>query len=170
MALNDFLPTNWGRRQLPIRRSDDLGWSLVPPIDRMFDDFFGGSDLSELNDLRTQFIPAIDVSETQNEIRISAEVPGIREKDINISVSNNLLTISGEKTSEHEEKQKDRYRMERRYGAFSRSVQLPPGVDTDKAEASYRNGVLEVALPKTAEYKSSVKKITVNGGGEKRGQ
>jgi HSP20 family protein len=169
MALNDFLPTNWGRRHLPIRRSDDVGWGLSTPIDRMFDDFFG-SGLNQLNELPAQFMPAIDVSDNDKEIRISAELPGMDEKDIDISLANNVLTISGEKTSEQEEKGKDRYRMERHYGSFSRSVQLPPGLDTDKTEASYKNGVLEVVLPKTAEYQSSVKKISVKGSGENRGQ
>jgi HSP20 family protein len=171
MALNDFLPSNWGRRQLPIRRSDDLGWGLMQPIDRMFDEFFGGGfGLNELNELPRQFVPAVDVSENDRELKISAEIPGMTEKDIDISLANDVLTISGEKTSESEEKGKDRYRMERRYGSFSRSVQLPPGLDTDKAEASYKNGVLDVILPKTAEYNNRVKKITVKGSEEERSQ
>lgn len=130
-----------------------MGLNDFLPMERVFEDI--------------QFSPALDVNETDKEISISAELPGMKEDDIDVSLDNNILTISGEKRSEREEKGKDLYRMERRWGSFCRSVQLPRGLDVEKAEASYKNGVLNVVLPKTEEYQKSVRKIEVKKDGKK---
>lgn len=101
--------------------------------------------------------PAIDMFEREGALIVKADVPGMTAKDIEISVDENSLTISGERKEEKEVKEKDYYRAERSYGRFTRQLPLPAGVDTDKAEASFRDGVLEVRLP----IKEEAKKKTI---------
>lgn len=105
--------------------------------------------------------PAVDVAERENEYEITAELPGLDEKDIEVRLSNGNLTIKGEKKEEKEEKEKDYYLSERRYGAFTRTFRVPDGVDADKVEARFAKGVLTVKLPKTAQARSQEKKIEV---------
>lgn len=105
--------------------------------------------------------PAVDVAEKDKEYEITAELPGMEEKDIELKLSNGMLTIKGEKKEEKEERQKDYYMSERRYGSFMRSFQVPEGVDTAKIEAAFSKGVLTVKLPKTAEAQKSEKTITI---------
>ena len=127
-------------------------------IDRMFDEFFTRSPFGrslEEGDWR----PAIDVSETGKEIVVHAEIPGMDPKDIDISLNGRILTIKGERKQEEEEKEKSYHRIERKYGFFSRSFELPVDVDANKVKAGYKDGVLKVSLPKTKEH--SVKKIEV---------
>jgi len=146
--------------------------SLRREIDRLFDLHpFGrripstrtlfGSDLSGLMHADWPVTPAMDLVEKDKEYEITAELPGINEKDIEIKLANHTLTIKGEKKEETEEKEKDYYLSERRYGSFQRSFQLPEGVDAGKIEATFVNGVLAVTLPKSAAAKQSEKKITV---------
>jgi HSP20 family protein len=104
---------------------------------------------------------AVDVAETDKAYEVTAEVPGLDEKDIEIKLANGMLTIKGEKSEEKEEREKDYYLSERRYGSFMRTMQVPEGVDQDKIEASLSKGVLKVVLPKTAEAQKSEKKIEV---------
>ncbi len=105
--------------------------------------------------------PAFDLVEKNQEYEITAELPGIDEKNVEIKVSNNLLTIRGEKAESKEEKEKDYYLSERRFGSFQRSFQLPDGVDGDRIEATFAKGVLTVRLPKTAQAQSAERKISV---------
>ena len=105
--------------------------------------------------------PAVDVVEKVNEYEITAELPGLDEKNIEIKVANGTLTIKGEKKEEKEEKEKDYYLSERRYGSFTRSFQVPPAVDADKIEASFAKGLLTVKLPKTEAARASEKKIEI---------
>ncbi len=166
MTLNNLIP--WGRKAVPIRRSDEYAsmpavWSDFDSpwreMERLFDRAF---NLNTLGSMESRFSPVLDVHETEKEFQINLEVPGMTEKDIDISMSRDTLTISGEKKEEKEENSKGIYRMERRYGSFSRSIPLPENcVDTDKAEASYKNGVLSIKLPKAPGYKESVRKIPV---------
>ncbi len=95
-----------------------------------------------------EFVPCVDVIDTEKEIIVQAEIPGINPKDLNISLNGRMLTIKGEKKSEYEEKKENYYRMERKYGAFSRTIELPADVDPDKVEATYKDGVLRINLPK----------------------
>jgi len=106
-------------------------------------------------------MPAVDVTETDKAYEVSAELPGMDEKNIEVKVANGVLTIKGEKHDEKEEKKKDYYLRERNYGSFQRSFQIPEGVDTDKIEANFTKGVLTVSLPKSAETQKAEKKITV---------
>jgi HSP20 family protein len=123
-------------------------------MNKLFDNFLekGGSS-------RANWLPLMDISETNENLIIKAEVPGVESKDIDISITGNTLTIKGEKKSEKEEKNKNYHFVERKYGAFSRSVTLPVSVKTDQIKAEYKNGILEISLPKIE--KSQVKKIPV---------
>jgi HSP20 family protein len=103
----------------------------------------------------------VDITENEKEIKLSAELPGMDEKDIDVSLQNNTLTIKGEKKEEKEDKGKDCYKMERSYGSFSRSIPVPVEVETDKVEAKFNKGVLSITLPKTAKAVAETKKIAV---------
>jgi HSP20 family protein len=127
-------------------------------IDRLFDDFFirrsFGRDFEE-----GDWMPAVDISESEKEIIIHAEIPGVDAKDLDITLSGRNFTIKGERKQEQEEKRESYHRIERRYGSFHRSFELPADVDGDKVEAAYEDGVLTVNLPKSKEQ--SVKKTEV---------
>ena len=105
--------------------------------------------------------PSLDLSETDNAIEVRMDIPGMEAKDIDIQVNANVLTVSGERKEEREEKGKTYHRVERRVGAFSRSVTLPCPVKEDAVDAQYKNGILTIKLPKTEEAKA--RKITVKG-------
>jgi len=108
--------------------------------------------------------PIVDVAERENEYEITAELPGMEEKDIELTVSDDVLKIKGERKEEKEEKNKDYHISERRYGSYQRSFRLPEGVDDSKIEAKFKNGLLTVTLPKTAEAQKKSKKIEVKKG------
>jgi HSP20 family protein len=148
--------------------------ALHKEVDRLFDEFtrgFGRLPLSRpifkaepLLRYETSFgvsAPVVDVVEKEKEYQVSAELPGLEEKDVEVSVADDMLTIKGEKKEEKEEKAKNYYLSERRYGAFQRSFQLPPGVDSAKIEANFQKGVLTVTLPKTPEAQKKEKKIEI---------
>ena len=105
--------------------------------------------------------PAIDFAEDEKAYHLTAELPGLSEKDINLTLSDDLLTITGEKREEREEKEKNYHYSERRFGSFRRAVQLPQHIDRDKIEANFRNGVLSVTVPKSADAMQRQKKIEV---------
>jgi HSP20 family protein len=150
--------------------------NLRRDVDRLFDEFGGGFwrspfagspfDIAPFHHRGGAFptIPAVDVSETEKAYEITAELPGIDEKDVEVKLTNGILTIKGEKQEDKEEKKKDYYMHERSFGAFERSFQVPDGVDTDKIEARFKKGVLSVTLPKSAEAQKAEKKITVKAG------
>lgn len=105
--------------------------------------------------------PVVDVAEDEKGFEITAELPGMDEKNVEVKLANGGLTIKGEKTEEKEETQKDYYIKERHFGSFERNFRVPDGVDKDKIEATFSKGVLKVILPKTAEAQKAEKKITV---------
>jgi len=127
-------------------------------MDRLFDRFFEGWPFRASGE-EGEWTPSVDVSEGAKEVIVRAEIPGIDPKAIDISIEGNILTLGGERKMEHEEKGEDFLRIERSYGAFSRSIRLAAEVDAAKAKASYKDGVLKVDLPKTKE--SEVKTIQV---------
>jgi HSP20 family protein len=106
-------------------------------------------------------VPAVDVTEEEKTYKIAAELPGLEEKDIDVSLTGDVLTIKGEKRQEKEEKNKNWYVSERAYGSFQRAFELPQGVDRDKIAAEFAKGVLTVTLPKSAEAQKQQKKIDV---------
>ena len=145
--------------------------SLRREMDRLFDDFGGGlwrspfrgsfGLPSQRTELNLSAIPAVDVSDTDKAYEITAELPGMDEKNVDVKLINGVLTIKGEKQDDKEEKKKDYYMRERSFGSFQRSFQVPEGVDTDKIEANFKRGILTVTLPKSAEAQKAEKKIAV---------
>ncbi len=145
--------------------------SLRQEIDRLFDDFgrglwrpFGRSFFTEpvfKRELTLPTMPAVDVVESDKAFELTAELPGMDEKNIEVKVVNSNLIIKGEKQEEKEEKKKDYYLQERSYGSFERSFDIPDSVELDKIEAGFKKGVLTVTLPKKAEAQKPAKKIEV---------
>ena len=130
-------------------------------IDRVFDAFFGQTDQGR------RWVPPMDLVEAEDHFVLKADLPGLAEGDVNIEVQDGTLTISGERKAEHEQREKGWYRIERSFGSFSRSLTLPDGVDADRIEASFADGVLEVHIPKPEERKPrriSISSATGNGG------
>jgi HSP20 family protein len=116
-------------------------------MDRLFEDFFGPGRRA-LRPLEMEWAPAVDLEETADKVTIKAEVPGITPKDIDISLSGDILTLKGEKKAAREEKGKNFHLVERSYGSFSRTLRLPAAVDADKIEATYKDGILTITCPK----------------------
>jgi HSP20 family protein len=147
--------------------------NLRREIDRLFDDFgigswrspFRGSMFDAVPSWRREATwpagPAVDFTDTEKAYEVTAELPGIDEKNIEVNVAAGILSIKGEKQEEKEEKKKDYYLRERNFGSFERSFQVPDSVDTDKIEASFKKGVLTVTLPKKPEALTAAKKIDV---------
>jgi len=134
--------------------------TLQSRMSRLFEDQYGSRDEALMNS--GAFVPPVDIYEDQHGIQLKLEVPGIDEKDLNINVENNVLTVSGERKFEREQKEENFHRIERRYGSFTRSFTLPNTVDTEKITADYNSGVLSIRLVKREEAKP--KQIKVNIG------
>ena len=186
MELKKLAPWNWFKKEeesdhaVPVRHSDKAAYlperSFDPTlpmhrdIDRLFDLLFRGFSSSlpgrfgsfpsftETGLLK----PRVDLSATEEEYLLTVEIPGVNEKDVTIDLSNNTLTIRGEKRQEKEEKDKDYYRIERSYGSFQRVLSLPEDVNQEGIKASFKNGVLSVTMPRTAQAKGEVKQIEIN--------
>jgi HSP20 family protein len=163
MQIRDLIP--WGNNkgsEIAKRDEENPVFSLQRDVNRIFEDFwkrfdqplgaFGRWDAGG---------PQTDITETESALEVSVELPGIDQKDVDVSLTDSALTIKGEKKSERKESKKGYHLSERSYGSFYRSIPLPSGVDTDKANAEFKNGVLTVSLPKTQEALSRVKKIEV---------
>ena len=130
-------------------------------LSNVFDDFFRMAPTRLFSD---EPIPKIDVKEDEKAIYVKAEIPGLDEKDLDVTLKDNVLTISGEKKEETSEEDKDKnYRYcERRFGSFSRSIRMPEGIKADSVKASYKNGVLDIELPKSESAKPKKINISVN--------
>jgi len=149
---------------LPSKRQDGdrSGWSLQREMNRLFDDFFSGDLLVEPFRAIGEWRPALDVAETDTSVIVKADLPGMEVKDLDVSIRGDVLTIKGEKKAEKEEKTKSFHRIERHYGSFVRSVRLPAAVKADQVQASFKNGVLQIELPKTEEAKEKTVRIKVD--------
>jgi HSP20 family protein len=142
--------------------------TLQGEMNRLFSTFFdtptsraaGGNG----NASARRWIPAMDLVETEDDFVLRADLPGIVESDVSIEVENNVLTISGERKSEHEERHEGYYRVERATGSFARSLSLPEGIDPDAVTATFDNGVLTVRIPKPQKVQPKRVKIGVGGG------
>jgi len=149
---NPFAPARWE----PFRELS----TLEDRLNRMFGEGFGtpygGQELTA-----GAFVPPVDVYEDEKSIRLKMEVPGIEEKDININLENNLLTVKGERKMESETKEENYHRMERSYGSFARSFTLPNTVDPEDVKASYAKGVLTINMAKRAEARPKQIKVEV---------
>ncbi len=164
MAIRDLIQGNFLKKNVPVRREEWVSpfYSLQKEINRIFDNFLSelGSDRFFKETVET-FMPNVDVKEKDKEILVTAELPGMDAEDIEINVSDDVLTLRGEKKEEKEEKEGDYYRRECSYGSFHRDIPLPVEVDTDKVEAEFKRGVLKIKLPKKPESERKAKKIQV---------
>lgn len=133
--------------------------SLRREMDRLWENFFGERPLTRI--WEREWAPSLDMSETKDNFVVKAEVPGIDAKDIDISLTGDVLSIKGEKKQEKEEKEEGYHLIERNYGSFSRSVRLPAEVESGKIKASYKNGILSITLPKSEKVKAREVKIKV---------
>src|SRR5215218_2170171 len=164
MNMRDLIP--WGRSQqtTPSRYRDegDPFMTLHREMNRLFDDVFRGFDMAPFGGVsRMASWPHVEVVDNDKDVRISAELPGLEDKDVEVLIGDGVLTIRGEKKSEIENK--ERAFSERTYGRFERRIPLAWEVEEDKIDASFQNGVLAVTLPKSAQASSHVKRIAVNG-------
>jgi len=160
MALKDLVP--FGKKDVPVKKGADHPFAFFrKELDTLFDNFFHSLDLHPFEEKLGAFSPRVDVVDGERELSIKAELPGMDEHDIEVSLSGDILTIRGEKKEEKEDKAKGYYRMERSYGAFSRSIPLPSEVDESTIRARFKKGVLSITLPKTARAVNETKKITV---------
>ena len=160
MAIKEFLSKN-----LPVLRKEDSNpfLSLQQEMNSMFSRF-SNNFLAPFRDDPWSTFPKVNVKESKRDIEVSAELPGLDQKDIEISISDNVLTLRGEKRLESETKEDNYYRIERSYGSFNRSVMLPSEVIPDKTDAKFKNGVLTIKVPKKPESEQKTKKIEIKAG------
>jgi HSP20 family protein len=135
--------------------------SIRDEVNRLFDNFFTGVPERRRGLLEGEWAPSVDIAETDNEVVVTAELPGVKQDDVDITIADDVLTLKGEKKEEKEVKEKNYHRIERSYGSFQRSVSLPAGVQADKAKATYKDGVLHITVPKAEEAKPKQIKIDV---------
>ena len=166
----NLLPWSWGKKNLPIRKevsSSDYTpyFTLQHDMNQVLDNFirsFEAGMMPAFSEVPGEiFHPRVEVKESADDIRVSVELPGIEDKDIDVSISDSSLTIKGEKREEKEENTSGYYRMERSYGSFCRQISIPCEIDKDKAQATFNRGVLKVTLPKTAKSQERIKKIAI---------
>lgn len=151
-------------RHAPVRRffGQSPVWDLQREINRMFDNFFTGFSPAPVGRwAESSFMPKLNVTEGEKEVSVSAELPGMDEKDMEVKLSRGLLTIRGEKKMEKEDKGKNYYYREQSSGSFHREVALPAGLNEDKAQAVFTKGVLTVSIPKQVRAVAEGKKIPI---------
>jgi HSP20 family protein len=146
MSLTRWYPA----RELAAWPSDLFG--IQREMNRMFNSFFGRNSQDE-DSVLASWAPAVDISERDDQYLVKVELPGVNKDDVKITLESNMLTIRGEKKEEKDEKKENYHRVERNYGSFQRSFTLPTAVKNDKIDASYKDGVLIIALPKAEEAK-----------------
>ncbi len=137
---------------------------ITDRMNRLFQDSFGSTGRSEEGLSTSTFVPPVDIYEDEHNITLKLEVPGIEQKDIDVRLENNTLTVRGERKFEKEEKEENFHRVERRYGSFYRAFTLPNTVDAENVNADYENGVLKIKLAKKAEAKPKQIKVNVGAG------
>lgn len=156
------LPTMFGRRRELSPFGGDPFDTMRRQMERLFDEFRGvggGPYATEIG-----FAPAVNVRQTDKGVEVTAELPGIDEKNVEVSLADNALTIRGEKKEEKEQKGEDWFMSERSFGSFMRTVPLPVEVDENKVAAQFKNGVLTVTLPLAADAERKARKIEVKSG------
>jgi HSP20 family protein len=164
MAFNDLIP--WRSNRAPAHREHEPFSSLQREMNRLFDNFWGAIEprLSSLTGTAGMNLhsPSIDVHEADQAYRVTAELPGLNEEDVEINLRDNSLVISGEKKAEHEEKSEGRYYSERSYGRFQRVIPFAAEIDPDKVHATFQKGVLTVDLPKNAKAQGKARRIQID--------
>jgi HSP20 family protein len=164
MTERNLTPFGWGKgKKGEMSPLEDL----QSRINSMFDDVWKGFDLTPFRPFGEslgEISPRVDVKETDKQFKFTVELPGMEEKDVEVTLTDNRLTIKGEKKAEKEEKDENRHLVERSYGSFQRSFSLPGDVESGKTKADFSKGVLTVTVPKSAKAKSAVKKVAIKSG------
>ena len=162
MTRRSIVPFGWGDSMLPSRggTNGDPFVRLWNDVDQLFSNMIRGTGFGDWPSAGGVGLP-IEVYETDNEIKVVAELPGVEEKDVAVELAGNLLTLRGEKRGDEERRGEGYHLAERRYGTFSRTLRLPYEVEADKVEAVFKNGVLTITVPKPAELQQQVKRIEV---------
>jgi HSP20 family protein len=162
MARNDLIP--WRTDRAVGRREQDPWSSFQREMNRLFDSFWGGIEPRIGMAAAHLYSPNIDVHETDQAYRVTAELPGLTETDVELNLRDNNLVISGEKKLEREEKDDDRYYRERSFGRFQRVIPFAAEIDADKVQARFDKGVLTIELPKNAKARDKTRHIQINSG------
>jgi len=161
----NFLPSLWSQSDVPSPQEENHPFfGIRRDMNRLFDDFFRGLDVAPLiaaGERLSRFVPSLDVRENDKKVNINVELPGMDEKDVEVLLTDNSLTLKGEKKEDKEDKGKDYYHMERSYGSFQRVIPLPEGIDAKKAEAKFKKGILSITLAKTEQTKAKAQKIEI---------
>lgn len=161
--VRDLLP--FGRASVPVTRGSNPIVSFQDEVNKLFGDFFGDLSLPGWARFSPEssfaVSPAMDVSENDKEFKVSCELPGMEARDVQITTAEGYVTIKGEKKRESKEEREGYFRQERSYGSFQRVIALPDTANFDKAEASFKNGVLTLAIPKKAGAQSKERRIEV---------
>jgi HSP20 family protein len=165
MSITDLLPWTRGGVKVPVKHNSDLAREFPGQFDRVMEEFFNNpftlAPFKSLMGSDMTFYPPVDISEDEKVLKVSAEIPGMDENDIQVSLSNDVLTIIGHKETEKEEQTRHFHRMERTSGSFQREIQLPVDVEDEKVEAIFKKGVLTITLPKTGNDLTKGKRIVV---------
>lgn len=161
MELNDLVPFRHRRRQAARATAVSPFERMHEEMDRLFADFLPQYSDGQKMDHRVGLLASVDLSESENAIELTADLPGLEEGDIDIILRDGALQISGERKHESEEKRRNYYHSERAYGAFSRTIPLPCEVEEDNVEAKFKKGVLTVHLPKSQSAKEHERKISI---------
>ena len=163
MRLRNLVPWRDDESRIPIRREENSLARLQREMNSLFEDFFSGfrAPLSLFGESSGTFSPKVNVEDTPAEVTVTAELPGMEDKDLDISLTDDSLILQGERRHEEEKEEGAAYYRESAYGAFRRVIPLPAEVLPDKVEARMRNGVLWVKLPKAEEAKKNIRKISI---------
>lgn len=160
MAFRDLIP--WNKEDKSVKKDErSIVTDPFSAMDEWVENFFDDSFFGLADPRKSGFNPSADLCETDKEYIVSVDLPGMEEKDIDVVYQKNTLTIRGSREEKTEESKKQYYRSERRSGSFQRSFALPDGIDESKIEADFKNGVLNVHLPKTKSSVSTRKKIPI---------
>ena len=168
MTMLDLIP--WKRSEkTPVRREEADSYLRLRDqmnlfFDGLFDDPWSLRPFETFDTAASVFIPRMEMTETDTELKVSLELPGMDEKEIQVALENQVLTITGEKKSETKDRRQGYYRSERTYGAFRRQLALPEGVNEDDVAAAFKNGVLTVSIPKRQVFNPAAKKIAIKRG------
>ena len=161
MAIKDLAPWGWSKRKLsPLMEEGNPFTALQRQMNTLLEDFMSGTGFEPV--FSRSFAPRVNVSEDNEKIYISAEIPGLNQNDVELTLTREALTLRGEKKEEFEEREgRHRYHIERTFGSFQRVIPLNAEVDEDKVDAVFKDGVLSVTLTKTAEAQRKSKKIPI---------
>ncbi|HET8727617.1 MAG TPA: Hsp20/alpha crystallin family protein [Alphaproteobacteria bacterium] len=163
MGQRSLFPRRWGTASTRPPGESDPFAALHREVNRLFDDISRGFDLPAMAGAGAMS-PRVDVCETDRDLRVTAELPGVDPGDVDVTLDDDVLTLRGEKRSEQEDKQQNYHLSERFYGSFSRSIRLPFAADPDRVDASFKDGILTISLPKPPPEQQKARRIDVKSG------